>query len=193
MRYEVDEITGCWNWTGKKDKDGYGVLGFRVNGSSRAHRVFYAVHVETPPAALPIDHLCRNRACVNPEHLRLVTPKINTLENSESIQAANATKSHCVRGHEFTNENTLVKDGRRICRKCKALHAIANYRRQRGEEISLEDLVTLEVGPHNRDKTHCKNGHPLSGDNLKVAERQRVCLTCRRESNRQYKLRKKAR
>ncbi|NED52837.1 HNH endonuclease, partial [Micromonospora aurantiaca] len=63
------------------------------------------------------DHLCRNRACVNVTHLEIVTNRINILRG-ETLQAANAAKTHCIRGHEFTPENTYVKNGGRDCRTC---------------------------------------------------------------------------
>lgn len=94
----------CWNWTGSTRR-GHGQLwvgGGRVLG---AHRISLTLHgVEVPPGKdeLCVDHTCRNRACVNPAHLRLVTPKVNALENNTSPFARNAAKKTCSKGHDIT-------------------------------------------------------------------------------------------
>lgn len=101
---------GCWHWTGTTQSNGYGAfsLGGRI---LRSHRWSYEHHVAGIPEGLQIDHLCRNRACVNPDHLEPVT----AMENSRR-----AMRSHCVNGHEFTPENTYIpSDGKRYCRECR--------------------------------------------------------------------------
>jgi len=116
--------SGCWEW----DKPvagigGYGRLfvGSRSDGSRRlrmAHIVSYEVFVGPVPAGLQLDHLCRNRACVNPDHLEAVTPRENVLR-SDSPMARQARQTHCKRGHEFTAENTYLNKGKRYCRTCQ--------------------------------------------------------------------------
>jgi len=111
-------LIGCWKWEASKDRHGYGVF-----DGSRAHRVSFELYKGPIPAGYVIDHICRNPSCVNPEHLRAVTTQTNTIENSLSIQARNAAKTHCKHGHEFTAANTMTHT-RGKGRKCRACHLI---------------------------------------------------------------------
>ena len=111
---KVNKTDGCWLWTATIDRGGYGR--FRL---FRAHRIAYALTHGSVPDGLTIDHLCRNRACVNPAHLEPVTKAVNTMRG-KSDAALNATKTHCVRGHAFSVENTYVNaQGHRTCRACR--------------------------------------------------------------------------
>ena len=111
-------VNGCIEWTGRLDIGGYGTLS--VNSRAiKAHRVSYMLYKGQIPEGLQIDHLCRNRKCVNPEHLEAVTQKINVLRG-ESPTAKNARKTHCWHGHELTKENTFYFTDRpfRCCKIC---------------------------------------------------------------------------
>lgn len=118
--YLVDADTGCWIWQWVLSDVGYGTK--RINGRTvLAHRWMYQQANGPIPTGLTIDHLCRNRACVNPAHMEPVTHKVNVLRGM-SPNAINARKTHCLRGHEFTLANTYIPPGRqrRQCRACAA-------------------------------------------------------------------------
>jgi hypothetical protein len=116
---------GCWDWTGAFSSNGYGhyFVG-REHGQSksvRAHRFAYELSVGDIPEDLVIDHLCRNRGCVNPAHLEPVTTRENIVRG-EGFAAEQARRTHCVRGgHPLSGPNLYVNPrGERECRTCRA-------------------------------------------------------------------------
>jgi hypothetical protein len=114
--------SGCWLWTGYVGDDGYGVMSIYhgpMKGERYAHRVSYLMHKGDIPDYLEIDHLCRVRCCVNPDHLEAVSCKENTRRSPISVASVNGRKTHCIRGHEFTEENTMIVPEGRKCLTCR--------------------------------------------------------------------------
>lgn len=143
-----DEETGCWIWTGAIAKDtpevkrGYGIFwGGEYNEKGQpvmgmAHKWAYEHFVGPVPEGLTLDHTCRRRNCVRPEHLDPVTQRENTMRGI-GPSAINAEKTHCLRGHPLSGENLYVPPGggRRGCRTCRRDWALTHRRpdtRQRG-------------------------------------------------------------
>lgn len=105
---------GCWPWAGKiQSVARYGLYGRRL-----AHRVAYTLAVGPIPEGMEIDHLCRNRACVNPAHMEPVTHRMNALRG-EGVGAVHSRKATCPNGHAY--ELSYPSDhGRRRCRRCRS-------------------------------------------------------------------------
>jgi hypothetical protein len=124
-------ILDCWLWSGPKNAKGYGTIYF--NGTTQAtHRLAYAAIVGPLPPNKVLDHLCRNRACFNPEHLEVVTSRENTRRGIGPQLAAQRMLSvtHCPKGHPYDEANTKrAKDGSRTCRECHRAAQRARYRR----------------------------------------------------------------
>lgn len=121
---------GCWLWTGSLNAAGYGKHGKKV-----AHRVVYELLVGPIPPGLQMDHLCRVRRCVNPDHLEPVTQQVN-IERGEGACARNARVTHCPRGHAYADGNLYVNpQGFRRCRLCVARHQ-REYKKRRKELLA---------------------------------------------------------
>lgn len=123
---KVVKTDSCWNWVSCRNRKGYSI--FRVRSPKKkcgyqkllVHRITYELLIGKIPDGLTIDHLCRNRQCVNPQHLEPVTGKVNTLRGA-GLTAINARKTVCSRGHPFNEANTYVYKSEKYLggRKCK--------------------------------------------------------------------------
>lgn len=164
-----DAATGCWLWTASVSRGGYAYM----QSESRekrvpAHRISYELHRGAIPEGLQIDHLCRVRRCVNPDHLEPVTAAENTRRGraGEINHLRNLAKTTCRHGHLLTPENTYVRpSGFRECRECVRIRTNAGPRR----------LLT--------DK--CSKGHMFTTENTYITARGgKRCRACHRENER---------
>jgi hypothetical protein len=134
-RFESKVIKGapgeCWGWRGAHfQQNGYALFSIRTVVDLKwrpttAHRIAYELYVGPIPDGLVIDHLCRNRGCVNPEHLEPVTRGENVRRGMHPT-AVLVRENHCGKGHKFTPDNTIVrKNGKRECRTCVRARDVA--------------------------------------------------------------------
>jgi hypothetical protein len=130
MESKTVRSASCWNWTGALTKDGYGTV--TVDGRTQyAHRVAYEMERGQIPAGLVMDHLCRNRRCVNPDHLEPVTNRTNVLRGAAKLGGP-ALKTACKWGHPYDERNTgrRADDNRRYCLTCSREKARATYQKR---------------------------------------------------------------
>lgn len=168
----------CLVWT-RAIQQGYGVTYFEGK-RWKTHRLMYTAAKGDIPSGLTLDHLCRNRACGNPDHLEPVTSAVNTMRGNAQ-GAINAAKTHCIRGHELAGDNLYVytHKGRqkRACKTCKA--------KLRSEAWEAEKASR----PPREPRTQCHRGHEYAYRRESGAP---VCLECQVIWTRDYILRKAA-
>jgi hypothetical protein len=160
--WEKVDVSGvCWEWTGART-NGYGYFK-RVGTTRRAHRIAYEHLVGPVPDGLVLDHLCRNRGCVNPDHLEPVTSREN-LRRGSGIAGRHARSDLCPRGHEYR-----FQCGRRYCPACTNESRVRSDARLR---LALaEDPGSVKHGTHLTYRAGCRCAD---------------CSAVRRATNRRY-------
>jgi hypothetical protein len=161
LKYEAVPEAGCWLWTGAISQHGYGRFYFRGKAEA-AHRASYILYRSEIPEGLEIDHLCRTRNCVNPDHLEPVTPKVNRLRGY-GWAGIHSRRTHCPKGHQLVSDR-YHGHKRRWCETCFGGMG----------------------GPSNAAKTHCKRGHEFTDENTRrwgAEGRYRACRECERLRN----------
>lgn len=135
-----DPESGCWRWQGAHDRKGYGHWRHH-----RVHRLAHQLWVGPIPDGFHVDHVltrgCVHKDCLNPAHLEAVTAGENNRRSPGTISTVMAAKTHCIRGHEFTEENTYWHRDKRspgaLYRKCRACYR-EKYGSPRFDELSVE-------------------------------------------------------
>lgn len=132
-KFQPEPNTGCWLWTYALNPNGYGQHAPKYGVNIPAHRAMYEAVKGRIPAGLELDHLCRQRSCVNPDHLEPVTHTVNVRRavapdrkiGGRGFGGANLQKTHCPQGHPYSGPNLrIVRAGRcstatgRQCREC---------------------------------------------------------------------------
>jgi hypothetical protein len=164
----IDASGDCWEWTGTLDPKGYGVIGRggRGAGNIGAHRAVWELLVGPIPDGLQLDHLCRNHACVNPDHLEPVTAEENK-RRGFGLAVLHSLRDTCPSGHPKDGV-TYLKDGtsHRYCKTCARLKTGARY---------------VPKGP----RTHCKRKHEFTPENTFTDGRgHRTCKKCKADRQR---------
>jgi HNH endonuclease len=144
LRY-VQKTENCWLWLGHISRLGYGSFFSRQFQSSQAHRVSYQLFIGEVPKELTLDHLCRVRHCVNPDHLEPVTLRENILRGT-GPSAILARRTHCKHGHPWDESNTIYYANpkgvpKRHCRQC----IINRGRRNRAKEKAARSIAQAAI------------------------------------------------
>jgi 5-methylcytosine-specific restriction endonuclease McrA len=138
---------GCWIWTARTLPNGYGMLN-RKKKSHYAHRFSYVLHGREIPAGTELDHLCRNRGCVNPDHLEPVTRHINIMrgDGPRTTSQRMAARTHCQNGHPYADGYYLTKHGWKRCKTCG----------RESDKMRQEFSVSVKKAAHARAEGQCE-------------------------------------
>jgi hypothetical protein len=173
--WDMVEPTGfCWLWAGRKSAEGYAA--YWLNGHTRPvhHIAFELLLGETPPPGMHLDHLCRTRHCVNPDHLEVVTPAAN----SRRANLPKMTRTHCTHGHEWTPENTLPMPESKRCRQC----ILVRGHIKKGIDCTYDRFCSADSHKARRGLADtCKRGHSMADAYVRKDTGHRNCATCIRE------------
>ena len=130
---KVKKSSKCWEWTGSKNRGGYGQIMFRPQELRRAHRVAWELSYGPAPKGLWVLHRCDNRSCVRPKHL-FVGDRVDNMQDASRKGRARGRFSyatHCIHGHALEGRNLYrTPAGRRQCRACGKIRCRAAHRRR---------------------------------------------------------------
>jgi hypothetical protein len=197
----VESASGCWVWTGGVDSNGYGHWQFQ-GAIRRCHHISLYLYKDIPFVSynnrIHVDHLCRNRPCVNPDHLEVVSAKEN-ITRGEGPAGRNHRAIQCKNGHPFTEENTRIRRtvsgyGRQ-CRLCSKARGLKSYKKSSAKFVAMgltshgkPRVVRLQKNGTPMQPGICSSGHEMVGDNLRFYQKkggwiERRCRTCDRQRN----------
>ncbi len=168
------DLGPCWLWLAGRISGGYSK--FVIDQRQvLGHRVVYEDAVGPIPDGFHVDHLCRIRHCVNPDHLEPVTPYENFIRGQSPVRR-NIDKTHCKQGHPYNEENTYYGPDGRKCRPCE----------RAGKARRLAAFRSLVPKKHrNSMKAECIRGHAFTPENTHITPRgTRQCRKCRGEYKR---------
>lgn len=186
-RVDKVDLTGCWLWTGHIRRDNlYGTWSYSHEGKTKTvyvHRFAYEQLVGPVPDGNVLDHKCRVRFCINPDHLEPTTQQINLERrlNRDGGASFQRNKTHCPKGHPYAGDNLAMrKDGKRSCRACER-----EWTRQYRER---------NPQPKAEPQTHCKFGHEFTPENTHIGKQhgQRICKICNRRRVQESRARKRS-
>ena len=140
-KYVPEPNSGCWLWIANTSPQGYGLLSHPITRKNiPAHRVSYELYKNIIPEGLEIDHLCRVRCCVNPNHLEAVTHKENSRRGicAETHRKNSLLRTHCKKGHPYSVENLFFNSttGARGCLACRKINE-KRWRTENKEHLRL--------------------------------------------------------
>lgn len=129
-KYIPEPMSGCWLWEAVVNNSGYGFIHKTGNPvKAGAHRVSWELHRGPIPDGWDVDHTCRNRFCVNPDHLEPKT-RLDNLACGQTLVAIQVSRAHCQAGHPY-DDNTSVYRGKRRCRDCARQWSMKSYYRRK--------------------------------------------------------------
>jgi hypothetical protein len=203
---QYEDATGCVNWTGNKTPKGYGRFRISNGANYRAHRVAWILaQGRISDAALVVDHLCRNRGCINPAHLELVTNEENLRRGDgrtgrplrrRAAKVRPEDQDACTRGHAWPEFLRIAPSGKAWCTECKRLAARRRAEARRDPNVEAnpqrDDPRYIEARMKSPlERTQCVHGHPWP-EYLGNRQSGYYCRRCASLSGIEYQRKKRA-